>query len=87
MICAPAAERPASVGDQGRRAESAARTAQMITLYEQANSESVLGEFHSGAQSPLGAAASGGIPGTWVSVSASVAREFRMRRSDRELPE
>ncbi len=31
MIGAPAAARPASVGDQGRRAASAVRTAQMIT--------------------------------------------------------
>ena len=32
MICAPAAERPASAGDQGRKAASDVRTAQMITL-------------------------------------------------------
>ncbi len=31
MICAPAAARPASVGDEGRKAASDARTAQMIT--------------------------------------------------------
>lgn len=31
MICAPATERPASVGDQGRKAASDVRTAQMIT--------------------------------------------------------
>ena len=33
---------------------------------EPANSESVLGEPAAEAQSPRGAAASGGIPGTWV---------------------
>ena len=41
----------------------------MITRYEPANSESVLGELAAEAQSPRGAAASGGIAGTWVSVS------------------
>ncbi len=40
MICAPAAERPASVGEHGRKAESVARTAQMITP-RRPNSESV----------------------------------------------
>ena len=45
MICAPAAERPASVGDEGRKAASDVRTAQMITRSVTANSESVLGEF------------------------------------------
>ncbi len=32
MICAPATERPASAGDEGRKAASDVRTAQMITF-------------------------------------------------------
>ncbi len=36
-----------------------------------ANSESVLGEFAAEAQSPRGAAASGGMTGTWVPVQYS----------------
>ncbi len=52
MICAPAAERPASVGDQGRKAASDVRTAQMITQLQQANSESVSFGFAKSAQSP-----------------------------------
>ncbi len=42
MICAPATERRASPGDQGRKAASDVRTAQMITIKKiSANSESV----------------------------------------------
>ena len=42
----------------GRKTESTARTAQMITRSGTANSESVLGESTAEAQSPRGAAAS-----------------------------
>ncbi len=46
------------MGVWGGTAESAARTAQMITLTGEANPESVLGESAAEAQSPRGAAAS-----------------------------
>jgi hypothetical protein len=56
MICAPAAERQASMWGEGRKAESDVRTAQMITHPER-QTRSLCGKTGR-AQSPRGAAAS-----------------------------
>ncbi len=74
MICAPAAARPASVGDQGRKAASGARTAQMITQPEQsANLGVCAGGACGGSTVSRGAVASGGIAGTLVPGEALIA--------------
>ncbi len=71
MICAPAAERPASVGDQGRIAASDVRTAQMITTTTIANSESVRDSGQ--AQSPAAAASTQRLVERNVDLSARLA--------------
>lgn len=85
MICAPAAERPTSVGDEGRKAVSDGRTAQVITTTPNANSESAR-ESRAGTVS-RGAAASGGFPETWVSRTNNDREGLCAHRSDRELTE
>jgi hypothetical protein len=61
MICAPAAERPASVWEKGAEGRERRKDGADDHSPRGANSESVLGEFAAEAQSPRGAAESNGV--------------------------